>query len=159
MIRTALIILALACLPASILQAQPWPAAPPQIGQLSMPQNYWNWTLEAAREHGVSPYVIQGFMAIESRYDPAATSGRGRCIGLMQLDKGVAQSLGVDPWKPRENIHGGARVLAGLLKKHRGDLARVARAYNGPGCPPAYVSEVLRAVRQAEKTGAKSVGQ
>jgi len=158
-IRTALIILALACLPASILQAQPWPAAPPQIGQLSMPQNYWDWTLEAAREHGVSPYVIQGFMAIESRYDPVATSGRGRCIGLMQLDKGVARGLGVDPWKPRENIHGGARVLAALLKTHRGDLARVARAYNGPGCPPAYVREVLRAVRQAEKTGAKSVGQ
>ena len=104
----ALIILALACCPASILQAQPWPAAPPQIGQLSMPQNYWNWTLEAAREHGVSPYVIQGFMAIESRYDPVATSGRGRCIGLMQLDRGVARSLGVDPWNPRENIHGGA---------------------------------------------------
>ena len=159
MIRTALIILALACSPASISQAQPWPAAPPQIGQLSMPQNYWNWTLEAAREHGVSPYVIQGFMAIESRYDPAATSGRGQCIGLMQLDRGVARRLGVDPWNPRENIHGGARVLAGLLKKYRGDLARVARAYNGPGCPPAYVREVLRAVRQAEKTGAKSVGE
>jgi len=158
-IRTALIILALACLPASILQAQPWPAAPPRIGQLSMPQNYWNWTLEAAREHGVSPYVIQGFMAIESRYDPVATSGRGRCIGLMQLDKGVARGLGVDPWKPRENIHGGARVLAALLKTHRGDLARVARAYNGSGCPPAYVREVIRAVRQAKKTGAKSVGQ
>ena len=43
-----------------------------------MPQNYWDWTMEAAREHGVSPYVIQGFMAIESRYDPVATSGRGR---------------------------------------------------------------------------------
>ena len=157
--RAALIILALACCPASILQAQPWPAAPPRIGQLSMPQNYWNWTLEAAREHGVSPYVVQGFMAIESRYDPVATSGRGRCIGLMQLDRGVARGLGVDPWNPRENIHGGARVLAGLLKKHRRDLARVARAYYGPGCPPAYVREVLRAVRQAEKTGAKSVGQ
>ena len=101
--RVALIILALACLPASISQAQPWPAAPPRIGQLSMPQNYWDWTLEAAREHGVSPYVIQGFMAIESRYDPVATSGRGRCIGLMQLDRGVARGLGVDPWNPREH--------------------------------------------------------
>ncbi len=157
--RVVLIILALACSSASISQAQPWPAAPPRIGQLSMPQNYWDWTLEAAREHGVSPYVIQGFMVIESRYDPVATSGRGRCIGLMQLDRGVARGLGVDPWNPRENIHGGARVLAGLLKKHRGNLARVARAYNGPSCPPAYVREVLRAVRQAEKTGAESVGQ
>ena len=159
LMRVVLIILGLACLPVSISWAQPWPAAPPPIGQLSMPQIYWDWTLEAAREHGVSPYVIQGFMAIESRYDPAATSGRGRCIGLMQLDRGVARQLEVDPWNPRENIHGGARVLAGLLKKHRGNLARAARAYNGPGCPPAYVREVLRAVRQAEKTGAKSVGK
>ncbi|MBU4233729.1 MAG: lytic transglycosylase domain-containing protein [Proteobacteria bacterium] len=157
--RVAIIILALACLPASISQTQPWPAAPPRIGQLSMPQIYWDWTMEAAREHGVSPYVIQGFMAIESRYDPAAMSGRGRCIGLMQLDRGVARRLGVDPWNPRENIHGGARVLAALLKKHRGNLPRAARAYNGPGCPTAYVREVLRAVRQAEKTGVKSVGQ
>jgi len=156
----ALIILAaLACLPASISWAQPWLAAPPPIGQLSMPEIYWDWTMEAAREHGVSPCVIQGFMAIESRYDPVATSGRGRCIGLMQLDRGVARRLGVDPWNPRENIHGGALVLAGLLKKHRGDLARVARAYNGRGCSPAYVREVLRAVRQAEKTGAKSAGE
>ena len=157
--RVAIIILGLACLPASISWAQPWPAAPPPIGQLSMPQNYWDWTLEAAREHGVSPYVVQGFMAIESRYDPAAMSGRGRCIGLMQLDRGVARGLGVDPSNPRENILGGARVLAALLKKHRGNLARGARAYNGPGCPQAYVREVLRAVRQAEKTGAESVGQ
>ena len=124
-----------------------------------MPQIYWDLTTEAAREHGVSPYVIQGFMAIESRYDPVATSGRGRCIGRCNSTWGVARGLGVDPWNPRENIHGGARVLAGLLKKYRGDLARVTRAYNGPGCHPAYVREVLRAVRQAEKTGAKSVGE
>ena len=159
LMRVVLIILGLACLPASISCAQSWPAAPPRIGQLSMPQIYWDWTMEAAREHAVSPYIIQGFMAIESRYDPVATSGRGRCIGLMQLDRGVARGLGVDPWNPRENIHGGARVLAALLKKHRGNLARAAWAYNGPGCSPAYVHEVLRAVRQAEKTGAKSVGE
>jgi hypothetical protein len=33
-----------------------------------------------------------------------------------------------------------------LLKKHLGDLAQAPRAYNGPGCPPAYVPEVLRAI-------------
>ena len=55
LMRVVLIVLALACSPASISQAQPWPAVPPRIGQLSMPQIYWDWTLEAAQEHGVSP--------------------------------------------------------------------------------------------------------
>ncbi len=131
--------------------AQPWPAEPPAIGRLVMPPAYWEWTLEAAREHNVSPYVIQGFMAIESRYKPRATSGRGRCIGLMQLNKDVARGLGVDPWDPWENIHGGARVLARLMRKHGGDLRRVALAYHGRGCPPAYVREVLKAIRQAKR--------
>ena len=132
-------------------QAQPWPAAPPAIGRLVMPAAYWEWTLEAAREHQVSPYVIQGFMAIESRYKPRATSGRGTCIGLMQLNRDVARGLGVDPWNPRENIHGGAQVLSRLMRKYGGDLKRVARAYHGPGCPPAYVREVLRAIKQARR--------
>jgi len=35
---------------------------------------------------------------------------------------------------------------ATLLKKHLGDLAQAPRAYNGLGCPPAYVREVLRAI-------------
>lgn len=152
LIRAALVLL----VSPLVLQAQePWPARPPVIGRLVMPQAYWVWTLEAAREHGVSPYVIQGFMAIESRYEPRASSGRGRCVGLMQLHRDVARRLGVDPWDERQNIHGGARVLSRLLKKHRGDLAKVARAYHGPGTPPAYVREVLRAIRQAKDRGGR----
>lgn len=135
------------------VQAEPWPATPPAIGRLVMPQAYWDWTLEAARKHRVSPYVIQGFMAIESGYRPRATSGHGRCIGLMQLDRDVARSLKVDPWDPRQNIQGGARILARLMKKYHGDLKRVARAYHGPGCPLAYVREVVKAVRQARSNG------
>jgi len=123
---------------------------PPQIGNLAMPAEFWAYTLEAARAEGIDPCIIAGVMAIESRYDPGATSGRGRCIGLMQLDKGVARSLGVDPWDPKENIDGGARILARLLKKHRGDLRLVARDYNGTG-NRAYEREILRAVRQAQR--------
>jgi soluble lytic murein transglycosylase-like protein len=115
-----------------------------------MPQKYWVYTLEAAEKYRVSPYKIAGVMAIESRYDPRATSGHGRCIGLMQLDRGVARSLGVNPWNPRQNIMGGARILARLLRKHHGNLKLAVREYNGTG-NRAYEREVLKAVHQAEK--------
>lgn len=123
---------------------------PPQIGHLVMPQEYWGYVLEAAEKYRVSPYKIAGLMAIESRHDPRATSGRGRCVGLMQLDQGVARSLGVDPRDPRQNIMGGAQVLARLLRKHHGNLRLAVRQYNGTGYRP-YEDEVLRAVRQAER--------
>jgi soluble lytic murein transglycosylase-like protein len=125
-------------------------APPPRIGNLAPPVKYWVFTLQAAAATGVDPCIIWGVMAIESRGDPAATSGRGRCIGLMQLDQDTAASLGVDPWNPRENILGGARVLARLLRKHRGDLRLAVRAYNGTG-DRAYEREVLRAVNQARR--------
>jgi soluble lytic murein transglycosylase-like protein len=127
-----------------------WPATPPRIGKMVMPMEYWIFTLGAARDYGVRPSVIAGVMAIESRYNPWATSGRGRCIGLMQLDRGVARSLGVNPWDPRENIRGGAKVLGRLLKKHQGNLRLAVIAYNGTG-DQAYLREVLRAIRQAER--------
>ena len=127
---------------------------PPRIGRLVMPLEYWGYSLEAATREQISPYIIAGVMAIESRFDPVAISGRGRCLGLMQLDKGVARSLGVDPWNPRENIHGGARVLAALLRKHGGNLRLAVRAYNGTG-NRAYENEVIKAVRQAAKRGEK----
>ena len=124
--------------------------APPEIGVLVLPREYWVYVLEAAAAERVSPYVIAGVMAIESRYDAKASSGRGRCYGLMQLDRGGARSLKVNPADPRANIRGGARILARLLKKHRGNLRLAVRAYNGTGYRP-YEDEVVRAVRQAEK--------
>lgn len=115
-------------------------------------QTHWSGreALAAANDHHIKPYIIQGVMAIESGYDPVCTSGRGRCIGLMQLDKGVARSLGVDPWDPRENIQGGAAILARLLSKHKGNLRAAIREYNGTG-NQAYMKEVLRAIAQAKR--------
>lgn len=127
-----------------------WPSTPPRIGRLVLSQEYWGYVLEAAHDYRVSPFIIQGVMAIESRYDPCATSGRGRCIGLMQLDRDTARYLDVDPWNPRENIRGGAQVLARLLKKYQGNLLLAVRTYNGTG-NRAYEREVIRAVKQAER--------
>lgn len=127
--------------------AQPWPQTPPKIGRLKLKQEYWNYIKEAARRYEISPYLIQAVCAIESRYDPEAKSGR--CFGLMQLHRDTAKKYGVDPHDPRENILGGAAVLARLMEKYQGNIRRVLRVYNA-SCNAAYEREVLRAYHQAQ---------
>jgi soluble lytic murein transglycosylase-like protein len=127
-------------------EAQPWPQTPPPIGHLFLKQEYWNYIKEAAQKYQISPYLIQAVCAIESRYDKDAKSGR--CYGLMQLDKDTARKYGVDSHNPRENIMGGAAVLARLMREYNGDIRRVLRVYNAT-CTAAYESEVIRAYKQA----------
>ena len=141
--RTLIIFLLLA-IPAG---AQPWPQTPPHIGRLELKQEYWGYIKEAARRYQISPYLIQAVCAIESRYDPGARSGR--CFGLMQLHKDTAKEYGVDPHNPRENIMGGAAVIARLMRKYHGDIRRVLRVYNST-CTAAYEREVIRAYNQAQ---------
>jgi soluble lytic murein transglycosylase-like protein len=139
----------------TIRKYDPWPQNPPKIGRLELKQEYWNYMKEAARKYQISPYLIQAVCAIESRYDPYATSGRGQCIGLMQLHRGTAKKYEVDPWNPRENIMGGAAVLANLLSKYNGDLRRVLHVYNAT-CTAAYEREVIKALNAAIRNGTAS---
>jgi len=134
--------------------AQAWPVNPPRIGNLYLKQEYWNYIKEAAQRYKISPYLIQAVCAIESRYDPDAKSGR--CFGLMQLHKDTAKKYGVDPHNPRENIMGGAAVLASLMEKYHGNIKRVLRVYNA-SCTTAYEREVIRAYEQAELMASFSV--
>ncbi len=136
--------------------ADPWPQTPPRIGRLDLKPEYWDYIKEAARKYNLSPYLIQAVCAIESRYDPKATSGRGQCYGLMQLHKDTARKYGVDSRNPRENIMGGAAVLARLLTKYNGDLRRVLRVYNAE-CTGAYEREVIKAFVQATSNGSSSL--
>jgi len=126
--------------------AQPWPPNPPRIGRLELKQEYWNYIQEAAQRYRISPFLIQAVCAIESRYDPEAKSGR--CYGLMQLHQDTARKYGVNPRNPRENIMGGAAVLASLMQKYDGDIHKVLHVYNST-CTAAYEREVLRAYDQA----------
>lgn len=126
------------------------PHTPPKIGKLELKQEYWEYIKEAAQRHHISPYLIQAVCAIESRYDPDARSGRGSCIGLMQLHKDTARKYGVNPHKPRENIMGGTAVLANLMGRYNGDIHSVLHKYNAT-CTPAYEREVIRAYNQAKQ--------
>ncbi len=148
--KTLFISLSLVCLTTPAwAQSQPfWPQTAPRIGNLYLKQEYWNYMKEAALRYQISPYLIQAVCAIESRFDPDASSGRGRCFGLMQLDRGTARVYGVDAHNPKENIMGGAAVIAHLMQKYHGDIRKVLHVYNAT-CTPSYEREVLRAYNQA----------
>jgi soluble lytic murein transglycosylase len=108
-----------------------------------------------ARANNLPPALVKAVIAAESRFDTAAVSRAG-AQGLMQLMPETARKLGVDdPFRPDENVRGGARYLRAMLDRY-GDMARALAAYNaGPtavdqyrGVPPYretrdYVKRVL----------------
>src|SRR3974390_1410265 len=128
--------------------AQPWPKTPPPVGRLYLKQEYWDYIKEAAQKYHLSPYLIQAVCAIESRYDMDARSGHGKCIGLMQLHRDTARLYGVNPYNPKDNIMGGAAVLAKFMERYNGDIHRVLQKYNS-SCTSSYEREVIRAYQQA----------
>jgi soluble lytic murein transglycosylase-like protein len=93
--------------------------------------------MRAAARHAVDPTLVLAIIASESRGDPEAVSASG-AIGLMQLMPATADELGVDPWKPEENIEGAVRYLSLLLEEFKSvDLSLVA--YNaGPAFADRY---------------------
>jgi len=84
----------------------------------------------ATAETGVSQAVIAAVIAVESAGVATATSPKG-AQGLMQLMPATADRFGVrQPYSPDENIAGGARYLAELLKLHQGDFVLALASYN-----------------------------
>jgi soluble lytic murein transglycosylase-like protein len=90
-----------------------------------------------ARLHHVDASLVRAIMHTESAFNPAARSHAG-AIGLMQLMPSTARELGVNPFVPEQNIEGGVRYFAQLLRMFGGvELALVA--YNaGPGFAQRY---------------------
>ncbi|GIQ70193.1 hypothetical protein XYCOK13_30170 [Xylanibacillus composti] len=88
----------------------------------------------AAARHGVSSRLIDAVIQVESAYDPHAVSHAG-AKGLMQLMDDTARQVGVaNVFDPVQNINGGTRFLADLLRKYEGNTAVALAAYNaGPG--------------------------
>ena len=93
----------------------------------------------ASAESGVDEAFLRAVIHAESAFNPNALSLKG-AQGLMQLMPGTASDMGVlDAFDAGQNIRGGARYLAQLLKTFGGDEQLAAAAYNaGPGAVLRY---------------------
>jgi soluble lytic murein transglycosylase-like protein len=89
---------------------------------------------EVSARYRVDPALVRAVMQTESNWNMSAVSRKG-ALGLMQLNPGTAQQLGVNnAFDPHQNLDGGVRYLHMLLERYNGDLDRALAAYNaGPG--------------------------
>jgi hypothetical protein len=84
----------------------------------------------AANYYNVDANLIRAIIHAESHFRKEVISKQG-ALGLMQLMPDTARELGVrDPFKPEQNIQGGVKHLAKLMKKYYGNIRMVAAAYN-----------------------------
>jgi len=93
----------------------------------------------AAARYGLDPALVIAQANAESggrQYDSSGnvlTSSAG-ALGVMQLMPATAAGLGVDPTDTAQNIDGGVRYLAQLIKEFGGNTTLALAAYNwGPG--------------------------
>ena len=85
---------------------------------------------EVADEYGVNLNLLKAVAKAESDFDTEAVSWCG-AQGIMQLMPTTAESLGVeDPFDARQNITGGAKMLAYLLEDYNGNVSLALAAYN-----------------------------
>ena len=94
---------------------------------------------EVADEYGVNINLLKAVAKAESDFDTEAVSSCG-AQGIMQLMPTTAQSLGVEnPFDARQNITGGAKMLAYLLDDYNGNVSLALAAYNaGSGAVNRY---------------------
>lgn len=84
----------------------------------------------AAKTYSVDPALIRALIHAESAFNPLAVSRKG-AMGLTQLMPATARELGVgNALLAEQNIFGGVKYLAGLLKQYDGNISLATAAYN-----------------------------
>ncbi len=93
----------------------------------------------AAARYQVGQDLIRAVIHVESGFNPRAVSPKG-ARGLMQLMRETQREVGVkDAFDASQNIDGGTRYLAMLLKKYNRDEKLALAAYNaGAGAVDKY---------------------
>lgn len=86
-----------------------------------------------SEKNGIDADFVRAVVKQESGFNEHATSHCG-AAGLMQLMPGTAKGLGVtDPYDAEQNVKGGTKMLANLLKTYGGNKELALAAYNAGG--------------------------
>lgn len=101
--------------------------------------DYVQFVKQAANKNKLDPALLRALIHAESAFRPKALSRQG-AQGLTQLMPGTAKDMGVNnAFDPQQNINGGAKYLALMLKKFNGDTRLATAAYNaGPNAVQKY---------------------
>jgi soluble lytic murein transglycosylase-like protein len=124
---------------------------------------------ETASVYPVPKALVLAVISVESSFNPRAVSPAG-AVGLMQLMPYTARRVGIpvrDLQDPRQNILGGVRLLAVLLRYYQGDVVSALVAYNALPRPrlaplprngetPAYVFRVLHRMSMLRSPGRRA---
>ena len=127
---------------------------------------------QAANQYNVPVNLLKAIGKAESDFDTNAVSRCG-AQGIMQLMPKTAAELGVtDSFNAEQNIMGGTKYIADLLKKYDGDTSLALAAYNAGmnnvkkygGIPPFketqdYVVKVTNYMNQDLNTGTATVAK
>ncbi|RKZ94820.1 MAG: lytic transglycosylase [Gammaproteobacteria bacterium] len=85
---------------------------------------------DIAPGYNMEPRLILALIQQESNFKSKALSHKG-AMGLMQLIPATAKRFGVkNAWDIKQNISGGTRYLAWLLKEYQGNVAFALAGYN-----------------------------
>lgn len=125
---------------------------------------------QAAEKYNVPVELLKAIGKQESNFNTKAVSSSG-AQGVMQLMPGTAKELGVtDPFDAEQNIMGGSKYIAEMLKKYDGDVKLALAAYNAGagnvkkygGIPPFeetqnYVKKVTAYMQGKDPSGPANV--
>jgi soluble lytic murein transglycosylase-like protein len=109
----------------------PVPAS--RASSLRVPAPYLDIVREAAAHYSLPPALLVAVMRVESAFNARAVSRVG-AMGLMQLMPATAQDMMVaDPFDPRQNVFGGARLLRILVNRFDGNVVLALAGYSAGG--------------------------